>query len=385
MSGSMWLAWRYISYHRGRTIILLLALTLTIFLPLVMRWVAQSFENYASRRAQTTPLVIGTQGSRFGLTLHSLYFLGEAPEVIPYAELQKVEAMQLAKVIPLHARFRTRGVPLVGTSEDYFNHRQLGLASGSPLKRYGDCVVGARVAEKLGIQAGDRLLTEPENLFDLSGPAPLNLRVTGILAPAGNADDEVVFCDLRTAWIIEGIGHGHTVSDDQDSSDHRHAASSEYLQGYQEVTEDNLNSFHFHGRRSEYPLTALIAIPESEKAETLLLGKYLDPGQRCQIIRPIEVVQELMQVVSRIRSLFTWAWSLLAFSTFALVGLVTMLSLRLRQSEIRTMHLLGCGRGTIFRLIGTELCMMLSLSVALAVALALLVSRISDQILVRLL
>ena len=211
--GADWLlAWRYIRFYRLRTAILVAALAVTACLPLGSRWAAQRFESSARQRALATPLIIGVKGSRFGLAMHALYFRGESPPTLKQAEVQRIEQTGLAQVIPLHVRFRTRDVPIVGTTAAYFRFRDLGLARGQPLRRLGDCVVGAAAARRLGIEPGDRLLSEPEGLFDLSGPAPLNMRVTGILAPTGTADDDVVLCDLRTAWIIEGIGHGHQLA-----------------------------------------------------------------------------------------------------------------------------------------------------------------------------
>ena len=33
--------------------------------------------------------------------------------------------------------------------------------------------------------------------------------VVGILGPTRTADDQAVFVDLKTAWVIQGLGHGH--------------------------------------------------------------------------------------------------------------------------------------------------------------------------------
>ena len=46
-------------------------------------------------------------------------------------------------------------------------------------------------------------------MYDLSAEYPLKMRVTGILAPTGTPDDLAVFTDVKTAWVIDGIGHGH--------------------------------------------------------------------------------------------------------------------------------------------------------------------------------
>ena len=81
----------------------------------------------------------------------------------------------------------------------------------SRLERWGDCLLGWKVAQDLGLKVGDGLLSEPENLLDLSGPAPLRMHVRGLLNRTGTADDEVIFCHLETTWIMAGIGHGHDV------------------------------------------------------------------------------------------------------------------------------------------------------------------------------
>jgi putative ABC transport system permease protein len=377
------MAWEYLRFYRGRTAILITALTLIIALPLISRLMLRRFEQQAHLRAESTPLVIGAKGSRFGLVMHALYFRGESPEVIPVAEQQRVDDLGYAQTIPLHVKFTARGVPVAGTSEDYFAFRKLKLEKGEPLQRLGDCVVGAAAANKLNLRPGDSLVSDPENSFDLSGPSPLKMRVVGLLASNGTADDDVIWCDLKTAWIIEGIGHGHSVAGQQTDQTHLHSASTQNLQVYQEVTDDNLESFHFHGRRSEFPLTAILAIPNSLKSETLLMGEFLGPGERLQIVQPVESIAELMIVVSRVRGLFDVGLGFLILVALLLLILVLLLSLRLRQPEIRTLQLLGCSRGTMLGLIATEWTMLFLASLLLASLLATLTAMISDTFLIR--
>ena len=51
---------------------------------------------------------------------------------------------------------------------------------------------------------------------------------------------------------------------------------------YNEITAENIDSFHFHGDRSDYPVTAVIAIPPDRKSSSLLQGRYQsdDPAYR---------------------------------------------------------------------------------------------------------
>jgi putative ABC transport system permease protein len=381
MRGTALLAWRYISHYRGRTAILVSAVTLTIFLPLATRWITQKFEENATARAKQTPLIVGTKGSRFGLAIHGLYFRGEAPATIPQSELTRVEELKLGRAIPILCKFKARGFPIVGTTRDYLSHRNLVIELGERWERLGDCVVGSHVARSLGLACGDRLLSEPENLFDLSGPSPLNMRVSGILASTGTADDEAVFCDLKTTWVIQGIGHGHKLEGNATDADgHKHAAGKENLSQHNEITDENVKSFHFHGRPSTYPLTAIVVVPETEKAEALIMGKYLASDDPSQVIRPIEVVSEIIDVIGRVRRLFDVGVLFLAFGTALLMVLVLMLSVRLRQREIRTMYLLGCSRGTIFWVVSVELMFVLATSIGLAWVLAMGITTFSDTL-----
>lgn len=368
MKNNLLLAWRYICFHRGSTSVLVVALSLTLFLPLAAQVGMLRFQEHSLQRAASTPLILGARGSRFGLAIHALYFRGESPTTFHLQESLRIQESGLAETIELHTRFRARGAAIVGTTKRYFELRRLRLSSGQPIRRLGDCVVGAAAASRMGIKPGDRLLSESDNLFNLSGPTPLNMRVTGVLARTGTADDEIVLCDLETTWLIEGIGHGHAVEGEDDAGEgtHQHAAGRQFLQSHQEVTDENVKSFHFHGKRDHFPITAVIALPKSEKAEALLLGKYLSPDLTLQMLRPVEVVHELLQVISQLRRLFELSMLLLTFATGLLAILVLSLSIRLRQREIRTMYLLGCSRGKVLQLVSTQLLLVIVFATSLA-------------------
>ena len=66
-----------------------------------------------------------------------------------------------------------------------------------------------------------------------------------------------------------------------------------------------------------------------------------------------------------------WISSLLsAIVTALLLGLVLLLSIRLREAEMRTMQKLGCSRFTIATLVGTEIVILSLIGLALALTLA---------------
>lgn len=350
------LAWRYLLFHRGKSILLVAGLTVALALPMVVRSAVSMLEEEMFRRAEATPVVVGARGSRFDLALHALNFRTAPPGFIPQSERRELEKLSGLRVLPLHARFTARGFPVVGTTLDYFDFRGLEIVEGHGLVRLGDAVLGAEVAARLEVSPGDWLRTDRENFFDLAGTQPLELRVVGMLAPSDSPDDRAVLVDLRTAWILEGIGHGHDdVAQELDEDwvlerEEDHVRSAPVIPTHQRITSDNLHTFHFHGEPGTFPLTAVLVDPVDDRSRTLLLGRYAADDSEYQALRPPHVVAEIMEMVIRLKRFFDWHHLFLIGVTVLFIGLVMMLSLRLRKAEITTMIYLGCRRGTILTL-----------------------------------
>ena len=142
----------------------------------------------------------------------------------------------------------------------------------------------------MGVAPGGSVVSSPESVFDIAGVYPLRMRVAGVLAAADTPDDEAVFVDLKTAWIIEGLAHGHQDLSKPEAASavlrregNTYVANASVTQ-YNEITPANADTFHFHGDPSTFPITAVIAFPRDEKNATLLQGKYLGRrGERVQM------------------------------------------------------------------------------------------------------
>jgi len=261
----------------------------------------------------------------------------------------------------MYVRFQARGNPIVGTTLDYFEFRGLQIARGRQLALLGDCVLGARVAESLTLKPGDNLVSSPESLFDLAGVYPLIMKVAGVLKKSHTTDDLAVFVDLKTTWIIQGLGHGHQdVTKLKDPTlvlkrTESNVAATAKLFHYTEITEKNMASFHFHGNLSAYPISAVIADPYDAKSGTILRGRYLSKEETLQIVKPEVVIDGLLQNIFRIKNVLDAVIAVVALATVLAVILVFALSLRLRQREIQTIFKIGCSRMTIAKLIAAEI------------------------------
>lgn len=359
MSGTLYLAWRYIVWHRWKSAILVAAVTLVVYLPLGLQLVVERTASDITARANATPLLLGRRGSPLELVLNSLYFSSEYPQALNYSQLQELRESGLVDPIPLYVRFHSQQVPIVGTSLDYFDFRDLELARGRQLLSLGEAVLGTRAAQTLGVTLGDAVLSSPESVFDIAGVYPLKMPVVGILATCFCQDDAAVFVDLKTAWVIEGLGHGH-----QDLSSSQAAAAILKTEGerivanaslvqYNEITPDNIDSFHFHGDLGGLPLTAILPVPRDEKSRVLIQGRY-QSNDRMQMLSPREVIDQLLDTVFAIQRYVLVAMVMVAVATGAVVLLVFLLSWRARRGEQMTLLRLGGSRLAITSLMLAE-------------------------------
>ena len=172
MIDTLYIASRYITYHKVKTIILLVSITFILFLPLALRVLVSACERELMARAASTPLVVGSKGSSLDLAIDTLYFESRPLEHIPMSQVERVHDTGLAQAIPLHTRFRARERTIVGTTLEYFDFRGLSIGRGHQLTRLGDCVLGAATAKHLDLGPGDHLVSSPERLFDLAGTYP---------------------------------------------------------------------------------------------------------------------------------------------------------------------------------------------------------------------
>jgi len=372
MRQSIYLAYKYISFHKTRSIVLIFSLSIIIYLPNGLKKLIIKSEAQMIKRAEATPLIIGAKGSSTDLVINTLYFQQEKTASITMEALAKLNTTGFGYAIPVLSMFSARNFPIVGTDLDYFNFRKLELLSGRWMSFVGECVIGSLVAEKLDIGVGDSLVSSPENFFDLAGVYPLKMNVVGVLEPAYSPDDQAVFVDIKTNWVIMGLGHGHedlaqtndpTIVLERESTEVKAGAK---LYMYNTISRENMDNFHFHGDVSSYPLSSLIFVPNDHKSETILRGRYASGEFEEQVIVPADVVNNLLQRIFRIKQVFDTVFILVGVSTLLILGLIVALSVRLRKNEIYTMFAIGSSRGKVVEIIACELLILTGNSLFLA-------------------
>lgn len=369
----LYIAWRYIAYNKAKSLTLITCISLIGFIPLALEALLDKTEQQFLSRSNSTPLLLGKKGSALDLTMSTLYFSDATPEYISIQALNEVSAYDLAKTIPIYVRFNAREFPIVGTSIEYFKFRNLSLQSGRLFAVLGECVIGSKVADKLGLKINDHIISSPENAFDLAGIYPLKMKVVGIVNQSFTADDLAVFADLKTTWVIQGLGHGHEdlnkIEDNNliiNRDDKNIIANAKVVQ-FNEITDSNIGQFHFHGDLGNYPISSIILVPNGEKASALLQGKYIEKDSLYQSIRPTKVVQSLLKNIFQIQNVINIIILIVGISTSLAISLVFILSIRLRQQEIKTITYLGCNKLTVASLLTSEIVIIILTSALICV------------------
>ena len=372
MRQSLFLAYRYLAFHRFRTLVLVTAIGLIIFLPTGLERLITDSEKQMMERAKAFPLIVGAKGSSTDLVINAIYFQQQEMDQLNMKVGEDLDKTELGYAIPLLTLFKARNFPIVGTNLDYFEFRNLNVEKGRNLQYVGECVIGSGVANELALQVGDSLISSPENYFDMAGVYPLKMKIVGVLSSSGSPDDNAVFTDLKTNWIIMGLGHGHQdVIDLQDPTlvmkrDSGNVRTTAKLFIYNEIDGENMDSFHFHGDTESYPVTAFVFVPEDLKSSAILRGRFEAGEIPNQVIVPETVVDHLLQSIFRIKHIFNTVFILVGIATLLILILIVTLSLRLRKDEIHTIFTIGSSRYKTFEILGLEMLILVILSAVVA-------------------
>jgi putative ABC transport system permease protein len=242
------------------------------------------------------------------------------------------------------------------------------------------------VATRLGLGPGDSIISSPETVFDIAGVYPLKMTIAGVLGTTGTADDDAVFVDVRTSWIIQGLGHGHAdlakpeagaaVLSRRDDVVTANASLTQFA----EITRDNISAFHFHGSADSFPLTSVIAVPPDQKNAALLRGRYQD-NELLQLVVPENALDDLLETVFAVQNYVILGLAILSFATIAVITLVFLLSQQLRKGEFNTLLRIGASRGYVSVLAASEIGFVFLISILLAAILTLITRHYAMQIL----
>lgn len=376
LNAVLYLALRHIAFHRLRSLTLVLVMATLITIPLLAEILTRAAETRMMARAEATPLVYGAAGAPLGLTLSAAYFRGDVAADVSMRDYEWLLKMRLADLAPLHHAGRARGMPIIGTDLDYFRLRGLAVTDGRLPVRIGEVVLGARAAEVLGAAPGGSIVSDVDQVFDLAGAYPVGLQVSGVLAPTGTADDMAILTDLKTGWIVSGLGHGHEELRAQTNAalllkgtGDGAVTANAGLPTLAVIAAGQVAAFHFHGAPETFPLSSILVFPQGRKAAALLQGRVADRGAPTQILRASDQIRGLMDNVFQVARVLRGVMLAVSAAAVLAMALVVWLSVQMRGREFEIARRLGAGPGLPAALVAAELGMLLAAAAVLSLLL----------------
>jgi putative ABC transport system permease protein len=373
--GVFHLAFRHARHSAIRSLLIVACIALSIAIPLIIRVLSTSLSRHLNATAASTSLVIGAKGGRIDLVLATLYHR-RAPSVrMTTGDWMRLRNSGIGGLIPLNAMFTAQGFPVVAIPPDYYALRGVRCASGELPVMVGEAALGWRVARRLGTGPGDHVFTDQAATYNIAAAPSIKLRVTGVLDATGTADDDAIFTDLKTAWVMAGLSHGHVDAARAvpeklvlERTPTRVAVSEELLE-YNEVTRENAGSLHLHASEDALPLTGLLCIGLPEK-ELHLFRARINAMDSLQAVEPADAIAEIMGHVAKFEQVFNAVSVAMIAMTSVLVAVVLALSNRMRAREFETLDRIGAARSFIAMLTIVEAVGMLLVGAAIAAAVA---------------
>ncbi len=190
--------------------LVVLAVALSTVLLLATERLRHDVRRSFSQALSGTDLIVGARGSPTQILLHSVFHLGQPTQGVSLKRIEALATMpQVAWVVPIALGDSFRGFPVVASDERFLRHVRVGerqplrIIQGRAHGAGAEAVIGAQVANRLGLRVGD-----PITLSHGSGPLAeashedRPFTITGVLAPSGSPIDRSVLISLEAMHAL---------------------------------------------------------------------------------------------------------------------------------------------------------------------------------------
>ncbi|WP_042195397.1 ABC transporter permease [Paenibacillus camerounensis] len=222
---------RNVLHRRFLSLLTVCAVAVTVAFIVLLTLSRDSVEQGAKQGYGPFDLVIGAAGSETQLVLNTFYHIGAPNGNIPLAALDQArQDTSVAEAYAMTAGDNYRGYPIIGLESGYFFTRygDTRLQEGSMYAHTGETIVGAYVAESLGLKVGDTfsgahglVQVEGSEAESAAGHVDDNAHagehgeehahdsfrytVAGILPKLHTPDDRAIFTTVDYAWAVHEL------------------------------------------------------------------------------------------------------------------------------------------------------------------------------------
>ena len=338
-SFSAWsFAYRQITAHFILYLTLLLASLIALLIPSLLRESLHQARGTIDRRAAETPLIVGGVNSPLQLFFSGLYFTGPLLNPMLVRDVDQLLSMRLGEGSPIVIAPKSMGRPLLGVDSSYYRYREFHFNEGRAPHRLGEVCVSESLADIHHLQIGSMTQTELSDVFQLTAPYPIEMKVVGLFRTPDHADQRALFTTLATAWAALGFAHAH-------------APVSGIVDGGLPIDQElHKGRVHLHEDPDLLPISALLVHDLSDKHKSLLKAKLLSDSERFTVIEPRVISQKTLGALTQLHQVLSPLINVLSALVLGLILL--MISQRhLSRAPIRaTLLAIGLNRRQVMSL-----------------------------------
>lgn len=377
------------------TLITALTVAVAVALLLVILSLRDAGRRAFASGTGTMHLLASREPSQLESVLHSVFYTGAPQAYLLWDEWTAYQdsdrAVPLAWAIPTVVGDSFRGMPVVGTTPEFFTEfepdagRPWAFASGRVFDSTFEVVLGSEAARTSGVRPGQRIylthgMSRAAGRVQDIAPADADhdgdehagedhagagrehagvhlhhdysFEVVGVLRATGSAHDRALFVPIAASWIL----HAQDRRESEIGVDAPLATEADLTPGDRKVTGIYLR---VPTREGSSASAAISTVGEQLKRSSLGL----------RVAAPGEEVRGLFRIVSNVdRILVALATAVLLSSGIAIM-LALYNSMEQRRRQVAILRVLGASRARVFGLVLTESALIGLIGAALGIAL----------------
>jgi putative ABC transport system permease protein len=372
------IAWKSIRQRFLSSSLTAFSVALGVMLMVAVLVIYGIMDRMFSQQSIAYDLIVGPKGSDLQLVLNTVYRVSAPLQNLPYLyyeELKKDSRVELAVPFCLGDTTEKGNFPIVGTTEEYFEHP---YTPGEKFRLRGDsfassfdAIIGSEVARVNGWDIA--AAGTPATQFQLvHGGAESHkheemFTVVGVLAPTGTPNDKTVFIHLNGFYAISGhdaplreaVKRWHEFSGKGTSESEINAAAAEWAQkcGIPIEEPPHKPGEHHHHHKTcdvQKEVTAILVNMKSVSLAAMFNGE-MKRGYKVQAVNPIIPMQQLMSsILGNVRTVLVVLTSLIIIVSGVGIFVSIYNSMSDRRKEIAIRRALGAQRRTVFAIILAE-------------------------------
>ncbi len=198
----LYLSYKNLIFKPFQTFLQILILAFGMGLIFLLILAESQITEQFSQNIKGIDLVVGAKGSPMQLILANVYHLDKPTGNIALEDYNKLRKNFLVKsTIPLAYGDSFESFRILGTDTSYLTHYEAVIREGVFWKNDFEVLIGAKVAEKLGLKIGDEFESD-HGLVENDNKHAQKYKVVGMLERKGTVLDKLILTSIRSVWEI---------------------------------------------------------------------------------------------------------------------------------------------------------------------------------------